>query len=356
MPEVTCYMSCATCSPVIQFALIINVSSEHPWTMCCKFIHILLSSVSSNFRLTAFAGEQVNGRNSMFSAASLLFRRQRTALVLYFWLAPLSLCLTVVVWVLIWVLVVWRLIIAFRSWLVSFVPGRQPQSPIMPSRQPHRQVVPSRRPQIQDLPSRQPQARAIPALLSSAPDAQQLFSNPQGTDETLTAALLASCQEFIEQQRAILAAIRRQRETRAMSRSLGVVSSCQETIAQQTAILAAIQRQRESPLVSPRLGTCETGGSTAGPSTSALPAASAVPLSVPSADRNSSNRFAVPTEHTTVFADLCVICMTADKDWLCFPCGHLAMCRACSAGVQRQTGRCPICRQPITQVVQVYRA
>ena len=54
--------------------------------------------------------------------------------------------------------------------------------------------------------------------------------------------------------------------------------------------------------------------------------------------------------------DECVICMHVIKEWLCVPCGHLAMCGPCIAKVKRQTGRCPICRRRITQVVRVYRA
>lgn len=54
-------------------------------------------------------------------------------------------------------------------------------------------------------------------------------------------------------------------------------------------------------------------------------------------------------------ADVCVICMDAGKDWLCVPCGHLAMCKACSARVKHQTGRCPVCQKKIKQVMQVYK-
>ncbi|KAL0035544.1 hypothetical protein WJX77_011524 [Trebouxia sp. C0004] len=54
-------------------------------------------------------------------------------------------------------------------------------------------------------------------------------------------------------------------------------------------------------------------------------------------------------------ADICSVCMDAQKHWACIPCGHLAMCKHCSVRVKRLTGRCPICSQRIKQVMQVYR-
>ena len=54
-------------------------------------------------------------------------------------------------------------------------------------------------------------------------------------------------------------------------------------------------------------------------------------------------------------ANVCVVCMDAGKDWLCVPCGHLAMCKVCSARVKHQTGRCPVCQKKIKQVLQVYK-
>ena len=53
-------------------------------------------------------------------------------------------------------------------------------------------------------------------------------------------------------------------------------------------------------------------------------------------------------------ADACVMCMSAPKNWMCIPCGHVSMCRVCSAEVQRRTRRCPICRRRITCITQVY--
>ena len=63
---------------------------------------------------------------------------------------------------------------------------------------------------------------------------------------------------------------------------------------------------------------------------------------------------ATAAEHE--LADLCVICMSANKSWLCVPCGHLAMCGPCSAKVKSQTGRCPICREHIREVIKVFRS
>lgn len=130
-----------------------------------------------------------------------------------------------------------------------------------------------------------------------------------------------------------------------------LVSSRREYIQQQADILASIQRQRVSR---PGLTLPGPHRAAAGPSTSA--AASAVPLSMPVADRLSKSRSGTATASESQLADVCVICMDASKDWLCMPCNHLTMCKACIARFWRQTGRCPICQQFIRQAVQVYRA
>ena len=131
-----------------------------------------------------------------------------------------------------------------------------------------------------------------------------------------------------------------------------IASSHHDFIQQQAAILANIRRQRDSSLVSPRPGIDVTDGSAAG----TVAAASALPLEMPLGGRNSSTGSLACAEKEDQYVDACVVCMDGDKNWLCLPCGHLAMCGACSARVKCQTGRCPICQQSIQQVVQVFRA
>lgn len=53
-----------------------------------------------------------------------------------------------------------------------------------------------------------------------------------------------------------------------------------------------------------------------------------------------------PAQHD----NLCVICWDRDASHVLVPCGHLALCADCQAG-----DRCPVCRQPNTSVIQMYR-
>lgn len=90
---------------------------------------------------------------------------------------------------------------------------------------------------------------------------------PQDADQSLTAALECSRQEFIQEQTARLAAIQRQWRPRLISTPLG--------------------------------GSREADGSAAGASA----AASAVPLELPLADRNSSNGPLACNAHQTQDVD-----------------------------------------------------
>ena len=186
--------------------------------------------------------------------------------------------------------------------------NRQPQSASISDTQLHRQMDSSR----------QPQAQATPTLHSPAPAMHQSFSVPARVDQPRISALISSFCEFFQEQ---------------------------------TAIMAAYPWQWES---STPPGTRGADSSAAGPSTSA--AASAVPSSMPIADRSSTSRSKAATENESQLGDVCVVCMDASKDWLCLPCHHLAMCGACTARIQHQTQRCPICQQYIRQAVQVYKA
>jgi len=52
--------------------------------------------------------------------------------------------------------------------------------------------------------------------------------------------------------------------------------------------------------------------------------------------------------------DLCCVCSERRKDAALVPCGHKAMCLNCAMNVQRRGLACPVCREPITQVLRVY--
>ncbi|KAK9293077.1 hypothetical protein L1049_021061 [Liquidambar formosana] len=49
----------------------------------------------------------------------------------------------------------------------------------------------------------------------------------------------------------------------------------------------------------------------------------------------------------------CVICMTEPKDTAVLPCRHLCMCSECAKELRLQSNKCPICRQPIQQLIEI---
>ena len=122
---------------------------------------------------------------------------------------------------------------------------------------------------------------------------------------------------------------------------------------QQAAISDASQRSRAATTV-----TTEPSA-TAGLSQTAA-GSNATPGAAIADDDNGSSKASVrhtqnSSRGSVAAGDVCSVCMDAQKDWACIPCGHLAMCKDCSARVKRLTGRCPICSQRIKQVMQVYR-
>ncbi|XP_059311886.1 probable E3 ubiquitin-protein ligase LUL4 [Lycium ferocissimum] len=49
----------------------------------------------------------------------------------------------------------------------------------------------------------------------------------------------------------------------------------------------------------------------------------------------------------------CVICMTERKDTAVLPCRHLCMCNGCANTLRLQSNRCPICRQPFEELLEI---
>ncbi|KAJ8573748.1 hypothetical protein K7X08_010259 [Anisodus acutangulus] len=49
----------------------------------------------------------------------------------------------------------------------------------------------------------------------------------------------------------------------------------------------------------------------------------------------------------------CVVCMTEPKDTAVLPCRHLCMCSGCANTLRLQSNRCPICRQPFEELLEI---
>ncbi|KAJ4847256.1 putative E3 ubiquitin-protein ligase lul4 [Turnera subulata] len=49
----------------------------------------------------------------------------------------------------------------------------------------------------------------------------------------------------------------------------------------------------------------------------------------------------------------CVICMTEPKDTAVLPCRHMCMCGECAKELRLQSNKCPICRQPIAELIEI---
>jgi len=52
----------------------------------------------------------------------------------------------------------------------------------------------------------------------------------------------------------------------------------------------------------------------------------------------------------------CSVCMEREPNAALYPCGHMCMCYECAISVQKLRGAlCPICRQPIIDILRIYR-
>ncbi|XP_010278333.1 PREDICTED: probable E3 ubiquitin-protein ligase LUL4 isoform X2 [Nelumbo nucifera] len=49
----------------------------------------------------------------------------------------------------------------------------------------------------------------------------------------------------------------------------------------------------------------------------------------------------------------CVICMAEPKDTAVLPCRHMCMCSDCAKELRLQSNKCPICRQPIEELLEI---
>ncbi|CAN6481971.1 unnamed protein product [Victoria cruziana] len=49
----------------------------------------------------------------------------------------------------------------------------------------------------------------------------------------------------------------------------------------------------------------------------------------------------------------CVICMTERRNTAVMPCRHMCMCSECAEILRHQSNRCPICRNPVEQLMEI---
>jgi hypothetical protein len=62
------------------------------------------------------------------------------------------------------------------------------------------------------------------------------------------------------------------------------------------------------------------------------------------------------TRQTHRQRDACLICVSAPRDAVCAPCGHLAACHACLLTAVQTFRVCPICRARVQCVMRIYDA
>jgi hypothetical protein len=53
--------------------------------------------------------------------------------------------------------------------------------------------------------------------------------------------------------------------------------------------------------------------------------------------------------------DMCKICFARPQNTVFVPCGHLAQCEECTLERMKSSQNCDYCREPIVQIVKVYR-
>jgi hypothetical protein len=61
-----------------------------------------------------------------------------------------------------------------------------------------------------------------------------------------------------------------------------------------------------------------------------------------------------PNHVTTRTKKECIVCMVQCVNSLCVPCGHACMCMGCANRIFAADAKCPICRQHIQRVQNMY--
>jgi hypothetical protein len=107
------------------------------------------------------------------------------------------------------------------------------------------------------------------------------------------------------------------------------------------------------PMMNPEIGA-SGGGSMTQPTASLNTTSLPKPPPVPAVATASATATAPPSGPED--EELCVICLSEKREMLFYKCGHRAACTACAQVLFQQRRPCPICRQPIVDVVKIFNA
>jgi hypothetical protein len=80
------------------------------------------------------------------------------------------------------------------------------------------------------------------------------------------------------------------------------------------------------------------------------PTATTTSTTPPNTNTNTNTNTPSGTETSTNDKNICVVCMDAPRNTVFLECGHVACCRNCS----KRLVECPICRQKIVRVVDIF--
>ena len=54
--------------------------------------------------------------------------------------------------------------------------------------------------------------------------------------------------------------------------------------------------------------------------------------------------------------NVCIVCWEEERNCLIYKCGHVAMCFNCAQSLKSTSGTCPVCREPIVDIVRMYHS
>jgi len=95
------------------------------------------------------------------------------------------------------------------------------------------------------------------------------------------------------------------------------------------------------------------------PSTSPTPTTPRTPVPPPTGlprNAGSSHKVSPKTESEDNSSNECAVCLEQPPDCVLYMCGHICMCYDCAVGIRGSAdASCPICRQPILDIIKIYR-